>query len=70
MIYMNIILSAMKNCKGACKAIHFVYLATNASSNFSRSDVNVRTQLLRKIYSRNFVRFEVGLICIVVFVLP
>ena len=44
----------MKNWKGARKAIHFVYLATNKSSNCSRSDVNVRAQLLRKNYSRNF----------------
>ena len=45
---------------GACKAIHLVYLATNYSSNCSRSDVNERAQLLRKYYSMNFSSIRSG----------
>ena len=53
--YMNIIFVCNENWKGARKAIHFVYLATNKSSNCTRSDVNMSAQLLRKNYSRNFI---------------
>ena len=49
MQYMNTIFVCNEEFKGACNAIH---LATNLSSNCSRSDVNVRAQLLRKNYSR------------------
>ena len=62
MQYMNIIFVCNDELKGggACKAIHFVYLATNLSSNCSRSDVNVRAHLLRYNSSRNLSSIQSG----------
>ena len=50
----------MKIWKGAYKAIHYVYLATNLSSNCSRSYVKVRAQLLRKNCNKNFSSIRSG----------
>ena len=60
MQYMNIVFVCNEELKRACKAIQFVYLATNLSSNCSRSDVNMRAQPLRKNYSRNLSSIQSG----------
>ena len=46
--------STMKNWRGTYRAIHFVYLPTNESCNFSRSGENVRAHLLPQSFSRNY----------------